>query len=751
MDISKLTLYGVATQTGTSISKLTLYGVVTREFYARLSSTYEIKKREVWSTALEWVPPEGSSGRSDGWGNYTGRMRVQPRALSGKAFAIRLTAQSRSDQSMSLSEVFLGVGFGEGSGSQPSYTEDPVRVTWGGSNGFTIPQATEIVSDPIPFEYDSEWDLALIIGFYLSGTTNQNFVAITPLDGAETWSKAGRDLETITVSGYSRGLRQGVAFVKIEFLDEDNSVIATIESDYSIDNAIMAQLVSDFAVRGTFEASMPSDYSIQGQPFEVSLESDYELGDASFRVLLPSDYVIHDFVTNRVFSEYSILAPVVASLTSAYSIMGDEFEAQLSSSYELLGSITATLVSEYRIEDDNDIRAEMTSSYEIDAPPVASVGTLNLYPMEPVREGWSWLTRVNIAWDSTEQRIAMRVDPRILISQPVALPDERDRMDAYQQLYNVVGTMPYLPMFSYLTRLMGVTPVGSAELFFDREQTWVQLGDQVAIYHPATRRLFEATVQLLTPTGAILSNSFEFELDGSWEVAPCLKVRLPNLSSLSMEALTGRYTLSGEQCAYRRFRRDGSPGTLPMFEDVPVLPTRPIAVKSIEERFDSNSETLDNETGLPATYSSFSHPFVDGTSEWLINRDTDMDFWRDFLWSLRGQQGIFLMSTWREDLELIDVQSDHVIVAGKEYRDKFEYEVYKCLQLESENSVTWRRVLSVVDEGDNLRLNLSSALSDLEVHTLSYLNRVRLNSDVIYFDHYRNHSTVSLPIRTVNE
>src|SRR5690606_29872879 len=109
------------------------------------------------------------------------------------------------------------------------------------------------------------------------------------------------------------------------------------------------------------------------------------------------------------------------------------------------------------------------------------------------------------------------------------------------------------PLFPYATRL---TEVVGASLSFDREKTYIQTGDRVGLYLPATQSYLYATAVSLTPTGCVIDE--ELPVDERWEIMPALQVRLPNLSAISMEALTGEYSIAGEQAAPRQFLREGS-------------------------------------------------------------------------------------------------------------------------------------------------------------------------------------------------
>ena len=272
----------------------------------------------------------------------------------------------------------------------------------------------------------------------------------------------------------------------------------------------------------------------------------------------------------------------------------------------------------------------------------------------------------------------------------------------------------------------------------------------MCLYRRITQQYLFVDAVSMTPTGCLMGETFAFNIGPEWEAMPVYFMRLPNLNSISMEALTGEYSLAGEQAYRRRFLRLESVAIVPIFQGYPLLNIRPIAVNSIEERFDSNAEVIDNGTGMPKPYSSYENPFVDGNLSWLVDRETDMDFWRAFADAIRGKQKTFLLPTWREDLTVVSQGVDYLDIEELSYADQFQHGTYGWLQLETEDSTYHRGVVNVSPILGGLRVTLDgSAPSGIE--TVSFLNKVRLNEDTVRLEHYRHHSTISLPIRTVNE
>lgn len=705
-------------------------------------------------------------------GGYTYRQVIPASAVPSSCTKVRVTFQADRRGSCAYHAMI-----GRGTGVGAKLRENPTVITVDGSDpsyAFTVPAGQKALSDEIAFSYSPSDGYPLIVHFWIFAAAIPEFdnpshsVGRGGVSYSEVYQSVNPGFMSPAQAGdaastdYAKMASFDVLGVaKIEFFNESGDVVSLVFlgssfrlapastnhevsklSMYAIEQPLGVAL-SKVSLYGVVDSaiskSMGSDYGFIGAPVEVSLSSSYafEIGP----------------VLKVLNSDYRFVGPFVKSLDSDFQVLGLFTLNTLDSDYRIAGGIfETTFSSEYRILQDNGFFADRSFSYEIDRQPPISLPKIQLYPIEPTREGWAWLTRVNIAYSGKEQRISMRHRPRIMINYQVALPDERDRLNAYRQLYNSIGKQPLIPFFHYATRLTGDTLPGSNELTFNREKTYIQKGDYLCLYRSVSQQYSFSVVTDLTSTGAVIDQTFGFPLGEDWEVMPALQMRLPNLSAISMEALTGEYTLSGEQTVARDFIRQGDDTVLQTFDGYPILDARPVAVSSINERFDTNAEVIDNDTGLPKPYSSYENPFIDGTSEWYVDRDRDMDFWRKFLYEVRGRQGSFLFPTWREDLTVLEEGFDYIIVEEVDYAEKFQHRTYQCLQLESPVMVDHYVVKSVqLETPTTLRVTFDRELQSSDIFTVSFLNLVRLNEDVIYFDHYRNYSTVALPIRTINE
>ena len=154
------------------------------------------------------------------------------------------------------------------------------------------------------------------------------------------------------------------------------------------------------------------------------LESDYAIQDDGPVILLNSDYAIDGDVLSSLDSDYRIYGPFTVDLLSDYQILSNAFDVTLQSDFRILGTIQSSLSSDYSFLPDPGVSIALGSDYAIDLQPPLDLPAIELYPLEPVREAWAWLTLINISHSGKEQRTALRQRPRIMISYNIAVPDE---------------------------------------------------------------------------------------------------------------------------------------------------------------------------------------------------------------------------------------------------------------------------------------------------------------------------------------
>ena len=387
------------------------------------------------------------------------------------------------------------------------------------------------------------------------------------------------------------------------------------------------------------------------------------------------------------------------------------------------------------------------------------LGVLKTLPNEPFNEMWSWASVLEISRDGTEQRQALRDQPRTQAGYVVQILDEDDRRIAYQQFYSFATRSVIVPFFQYSTRLTFDVAIGATRLYFDLSQSDIRAQEYLVIFQPQTNEYSLVQVSTLNADGVNLLTPITFDVDKDvFEIVPGRSMRLPNKSALGMGAVNGSLNFKGESTSYRELLRPGSAITLESYEGYPVLPYKAIAQDDIDEAFDSDVEVIDNESAPPIQRSTFTNPFVESTKQYFVDRDTDMDWWRTFFDYTKGMLRPFLMPTWRDDLPLVEqptVGDNELVTSNTDYIDYWPHATYQWVQIQSDAGVIYRRVEAVEVEENGLRLSLDENIGITtgvnENMIVSFLNLTRLNDDQISLEHYVNHTLITIPIRTVNQ
>lgn len=388
---------------------------------------------------------------------------------------------------------------------------------------------------------------------------------------------------------------------------------------------------------------------------------------------------------------------------------------------------------------------------------------VQMVPDPPVQEVWAWLTDIIAARNGAEQRIALRAAPRRSIRYSFMLEDETERRRQYNRWFKSLSTRLVLPYYQYATGLTQAVASGGSQLYFDPARTDLRDGEFALIYDTASEQGYLVKIAAVETDGATLDSPITFDATTDMIIAPAFTSRLADRTGFDMQKVTGKITVQGESLVSRAaFSRPGSEAVIPTYDGLPVMNIRPISVGDNPETFDANYEVIDGRTGVQDIFTAWLHTEVIMTRKWTIRRLQDpgeMDWWRDFLDLVRGQQNPFLIPTWFADLTPAappSVSTTQLVITGSDYAALyFPHQTFKRLQIETAAGLIWRTVVSAVDNGDGtttLELNLpfGDTADDVLIGKISFLNIVRLASDTVTLQHERIRTQIELTTRTID-
>jgi hypothetical protein len=161
-----------------------------------------------------WTETTGAAlaGNSTGWaGNF--RQHVQAANVSTSGNRARVTFKGGTGENASVGAAYIG--HGAASGDPYDFEATPVQLMVGGSGSFTVPAATEVVSDSAVFSLDET--KPLVISVFFNNGAADNVATASPGFGT-AYFKPGATSEaaTINVTGYntSGGINGGFRFVR---------------------------------------------------------------------------------------------------------------------------------------------------------------------------------------------------------------------------------------------------------------------------------------------------------------------------------------------------------------------------------------------------------------------------------------------------------------------------------------------------------------------------------------------------------
>lgn len=387
-----------------------------------------------------------------------------------------------------------------------------------------------------------------------------------------------------------------------------------------------------------------------------------------------------------------------------------------------------------------------------------------IVPEVPVIETWQYLTVVNIAEGSKEQRSCLRAEPRIQLSFNAIIKTEAERRLVYQMLFKYIDRVFDYPNYVHSTKLTAAAIAGATKLFFDPASTDMRPGESMALFNPTLELTTYVTITTLDADGANLSTGLLFDVPASWLVCPAFHFRTSPIVGFQMRAIDGNFSLKLESTAIRTLERPGASPTLTTLGGMLLLTNRPLADDDVEEMFDKDVAWLDNKIAAPEPKTNWFAPFISGKRQYLLHRPTDMDYWRGVADTLKGRQNPFLLPTFRDDLPLSAVpalSATHIITSNVQYFDFWRAKTYRYLRIVTANGVIFRRVLEALanytadGQPVSVDIKLDSALGavagDNIISMVSYVNICRLDSDEISLAHGPVDTVLTLAIRAINE
>lgn len=712
-----------------------------------------------WQTIYTWV----DNATSTNWRGYTTRWRVDDSALQA-AQKFRLVAKGHPTQSTTITACVIAEGATNGN-AEHGYKYAPIPVTWnGGDPGFTIGAGVELISDIIELVYDPITGCPLVVGTWIdpSVPNNQDDVIANNTDGrAILYYKTGNDLTNLTPTGYSVATADDWLYIRIEAVIDANPYNAEVSklgvyAITSLGDVAEVSKLSTYAITNLgdlAEVSKFNLYAIARNVVAIDYAFDYEIESETVQADYGFDYRIEAGVEIDYTFDYQVFGAISKDFIFDYSIIDVEpITRDFEFDYRVFGTLEIDMTFDYWIafEPPRPIQADYSFGYGVEANRVPFA----LVPDTPVVEVWSYATARAISYDGTEQRAALRSEPRITLEYRYVL-DELDRAEAFRELMTNIRGEFFVPLFANATETTQAVSAGSTTIYCDLDRTDIRVGDTVYYVNSQGTEHGTAIVLSVGTSSFTVINGVDVDLPlNSW-VMGCRPSSINDGSGIAMTSMSGESSLTFTNTTRRSLiRPTASSGLVAIYDGLPYLDKRPLADDDVEENFTANVRRIvDADDVIPASFATWRMPIIDGERTYLARRPDDLDYWREFAQLTKGQQTSFLTSTFRPDLLLAAGGAAGAVleVQGVHAAGWFNFDAYTRLRLETDQGVVLRKIIAASVIGGNTQLTIDSALPTSNVSRISYLNRVRLAEERIQLEHEEMHTFVTFAIQTVNE
>ncbi len=550
------------------------------------------------------------------------------------------------------------------------------------------------------------------------------------------------------------------------FIGASGSVVIEGPSD-----STTAELFPMEEIAGT-DGSIPS-FTAPSLPAAGAGLDPFYLGEVYWRIwcvpdfMRPQNPALNTDIPFTVWNAYP--APAINNMTS----IGGSGQAGL--------TLDLSAPSAFDAVEEREVNLQITSAAPVDISATYlfnfdfGIGTfifetilvdwIEILPEQPISELWEWKSDIIQAWDSTEQRMSIRRQPRRKIEFGLLIEDDTIRQVLYDRWYTKLASSIVIPFYQYSTRILQNSVITDTKIYFDPDRTDMRDDELVVIFRPSTGDSYLLRLDEVEADGATLATPLTVAINRRDIVAPAYDCLLDNLTGPQMSSVSGKINVRAWVKDFRSsFDRPESTAVITEYDSLSVLDRNPLARTSAAEVFDINPTMIDTGSGLFDRRSSWLHALIGGTRQFTIPRRTqpeEMDYWRDFLTALVGMRDSFLLPTWREDLFLASTPSpgDQILeVEGATYGSLYwPYDTYTRLQfLNSSGEVIYRIVDAITDQpGGTTLLTLNDPLplsfNWAEDFTISFLNRVRLASDEVELKHQEMYTILTIAVRTTDQ
>lgn len=372
-------------------------------------------------------------------------------------------------------------------------------------------------------------------------------------------------------------------------------------------------------------------------------------------------------------------------------------------------------------------------------------------------ERLEWLTDVSIARDGSEQRVALRAQPRRSFEFDVLEYGNRGALDL---LLNAWQSRVYaVPVWTDKSHLSSTLSAGATSIAISTTDLDYHTGGLVVVGNTAgateALEILALTANTLTLKRPVIGNWPA----GSW-IAPARLARLPASQTVN------RPTAAMSQ-AKLRFELDDlvlpvtATSSAVQYGGYDTLLRYPNRVEDVTVEYQRITDVLDYQTGSPIVTDAPNRPFIVRQYEFLLVDRSDITAMRRWLLARAGRQVPVWVPTWERGVEIAAAFASDATEILVESRGFSTY--YTAMPgrediafLHNDGSWTLRQITAFeyvdgVVERMRLNASLGRAGSAADFKIVCFLELARLESDAIeIFFETDQIARVSVPLRSIS-
>ncbi len=377
---------------------------------------------------------------------------------------------------------------------------------------------------------------------------------------------------------------------------------------------------------------------------------------------------------------------------------------------------------------------------------------LDVAPEVPLEHTMTFLTEVITSYDGSEQRIAIRKQPKQSFGGRIIYDSEAALRAIRSDLYLNTETVQF-PLWHERVLSTATASSGGNTLSGDFSKSDLAATE---------------TVYIVSPTGTTETKIISVKADGQLTFSTNLANTFPAGSGVyPLETVImgdgptlSRYPVAAGELnlSVTMTRQPTIPGygaaALTTYDSLTVLDERPLlSGTTAADGFERLFETFETEN---AVYQTTGTPYASIVSlkRFLSRSPAERQRWKLFFSTIAGGREPFWVPTWRPDL-VLNAQPGAsttitVLDTGDYKTTYFDTDGILDLQFElADGTEIYRRVTNAVDNGNGTQtLTLNSILPATAIDVISFLERSRLGSDQVTFAHHGTYSEVKFSVVT---